>query len=77
MYGRKSDNQGVKEETFNQTGRRGGEGQAGWKGHGARQLEEQGGQGGWRLVDRAVLHWSVDKPRGTTGERDRPCNPGF
>ena len=31
----KSDNQGDKEETFIQTGRRGGDGQAGWRGLGA------------------------------------------
>ena len=28
----------------------------------------------WRLV---VPHLHVDKPEGTTGERFRPCNPGF
>ena len=54
----KSDNQGVKEETFIQTARRGREGQLGWRGCMAR----------WRLEDGAVLHSCVDKPGGTTGE---------
>ena len=43
----KSNNQGVKEEPFIQTGRRGGDGQPGWRGHEARlQLEDQGRWGG-------------------------------
>ena len=41
--------QGIKEETFIQTRRRGGDGQPGWRGPVARQwLQDQGGQGsGW------------------------------
>ena len=31
----------------------------------------------WWLVDRAVPHLRADKPGGTTGEYDRPSNPGF
>ena len=31
---------------------------------------------GW-LVDWAVPHLHVNKPGGTTRERDRPHNPGF
>ena len=27
--------------------------------------------------NQAVSHLHVDKPGGTTGEQDRPCNPGF
>ena len=29
------------------------------------------------LVDEAVPHLCVDKLGGTTGEQNRPCNPGF
>ena len=36
----KSNNQGVKEETFIQIGRRGGDGQSGWRGCVARQQLE-------------------------------------
>ena len=46
----------------------GGPGQARW------QLAEQER---WQLVDWAVPHSLVDKLGGTTGERDRPHNPGF
>ena len=38
----KSNNQGVKKETFIHTGRRGGVGQPRWRGCAARQLTEQG-----------------------------------
>ena len=70
LYGRKSDNQGVKEETFVHIGRKGG---------------ENAGQGcglrtGWVrqwLADQVVPNLGVDKPGGTTGERERPHNPGF
>ena len=42
----KSDNQGIKEETFIQTGRRGREGQPGWTGLVERQwLEDQAAAG--------------------------------
>ena len=71
----KSDNQGVKEETFIQTGRRGADGAAGWRGLVARW---------WlvdpvrrRLVEQAVSHSRADKPGGTTGEQGRLPNPGF
>ena len=52
-------------------------------------MDSQGGedsrQGGSRrtrwvrrwLVDWAVPHSCVEKPGGTTGEQDKPCNPGF
>ena len=63
----KPDNQGVKEETFIQTDRRGRDWQPGQRGCKARQL----------LVDRAVPHSCADKLGGTTGEQDRPHNPGF
>ena len=59
-----SDNQGVKEETFIQTG---GDGQLGQRGLAAR----------WWLEDQVVPHLPADKLGGTTGEQDRPCNPGF
>ena len=62
----KSNNQGVKEETFIQTGRRGGDGQPG--------REDSTRQ---RIEDWAVPHSCVDKLGGTTGEQDRPCNPEF
>ena len=35
-----------------------------------------GGWLSWKLAERAVPHSHADKPRGTTGERDRPHNPG-
>ena len=54
----KSDNEGVKAETFIQTGRRGRDGQLGWKGCTAR----------WWLEDWAVPHLHADKLGGTTGE---------
>ena len=63
----KSDNQGVKEETFIQTGRRGRGRQAGWRGLITRQ----------RLADWVAPHSCAEKPGGTTGERDRPHNPGL
>ena len=63
----KSDTQGVKEETFIQTDRRGRDGQPGWKGLVARR---------W-LEDQAVPHLRADKPEGTTGEWDRPHSPGL
>ena len=31
----------------------------------------------WQLEDRAVPHWHVDTPGGTTGEQYRPRSPGF
>ena len=63
----KSDNQGVKEETFIQMGRRGGDGQPGWKGLTARQwLEYQGGVDEVAVKVVPCLH--VDKLRRTTGE---------
>ena len=40
---------------------------SGWK---TRQVRQ------W-LADQAVPHLHADKPGGTTGERDRPHNPGF
>ena len=44
----KSNNQAVKGETFIQTGRRGRDGQLGWRGLMARwQLEDQAGGAGW------------------------------
>ena len=80
----KSDNQGVKEETFIQTSRRGGDGQLGG--------EDSGLGSGWRTrVGKAALGGPgemvnfgradpcshTDKPGGTTGEPDRPSNRGF
>ena len=61
----KFNNQGIKEETFIQTRRRGRDGQY-------RQ---------YRMCSKApiqaVPHPGTDKLGGTTGEWDRPCNPGF
>ena len=53
-----SDNQGVKEETFIRTGRRGGDG----------QLVQRGIAAGWQLEDQKVPHLHADKPEGTPGE---------
>ena len=36
-----------------------------------------GGQVRQQLAEQVVPHLCVDKPTGTTGERDRPLNPGF
>ena len=63
----KSNNHGVKEETFFQTGKKGRDGQSGQRGLAARQ---------W-LEDQTIPHLYVDKLGGTTGKQDRPHNPGF
>ena len=72
----KSDNQGVKEETFNQMGRKGRDRQPGQRGHETRwQLEDWEGKvevGRW-----AVPHLCLDNLEVTTGKRDRPCHPRF
>ena len=65
----KSDNHGIKEETLVQIGRRGGDGQPGKRGHAAKQQLADG-----QLVDCVAPHPCVE---GTTGEQDRPRNPGF
>ena len=62
----KSNNQGVKEETFIQTSRRGRDGQSEWRGFTARQQLED--QAKWRLAELVVPHLCVDKLGGTTGE---------
>ena len=62
-----SNNQDIKEETFTQMSRRGRDRQLEWGGLSARR---------W-LARWAVPHLHGDKPGGTTGEQDRPCNPGF
>ena len=67
----KSDNQGVKEDTFIQTGRH--------RQPGGEDME-QGDTLGWArqwLADSVVPHLNVNKLGGTTGEQDRPCNPQF
>ena len=48
---------------------------AGQRGLTARQQLEDGGR--WHLAEWAVPHLRADKPGGTTGEGDRPHNPGF
>ena len=63
----KYNNQGVKEETFMQTCRRGGDGQLGRRGLTAKQ---------W-LEDQVVPHSCADKLGGTTREQDRLHNPVF
>ena len=62
-----SENHGVKEETFNQTSRRNGDGKMGQGGHTARQ----------RLLDWVVPHSCADKPGEITREQDSLHNPGF
>ena len=63
----KSNNQGVKEETFIQTG------SGGWRwAAGQRRLLER-----WKLADWGVPHSCANKWGGTTREQDRPHNPGF
>ena len=71
----KSDNQGVKEDTFIQTSRRGGDTQAGWRGLVVRQWLAD--QASWWIVERVVPCSCVDKLGGTTEEQDRPSNPGL
>ena len=70
----KSNNQGVKEETFIQTGRRRGNRQPVQTGCAARWWTCQARR---QLEDQAVPHSCVDKPGETTGKQDRPCNLGF
>ena len=62
-----SHNQGVKEETFIQTGRRGRD----------RKLGQRGRTARWQLADLAVPHLCTDKLGGITREQDRPGNPEF
>ena len=63
-------------KTFIQTSRRGGDGQLGQRRCWARQwLVEQAGEAAAGGLGSPTL--GVDKPGGTTGQRDRPCNPGF
>ena len=63
----KYNNQRVKEETFIQTGKRGGHWQSGWRRHMVRR----------QVAEQTVPHLRADKPGGTTADQDRPCNPGF
>ena len=84
---RKSNNQGDKEKTFIETGRRGGDGQpgrrelwqyGGWQTDSERwQIVEQMGQAVQQLADPAAPHWCIDKLGGTAGEQNRLCNPGL
>ena len=72
----KFNNQGVKEETFIQTGGRGGDRQPG------RELAGKAAAGGpgWArqwLVEQVVPHLHADKPGGIAGEPDILSNPGF
>ena len=61
----KSDNQGVKEESFIQTGRRGGDGPPGWRGHKA-------------AADRpSSPHLRADRLGGKTAVQDKLRYPGF
>ena len=62
----KSDNQGVKEEIFIKTGRRGRD----------RQPRQRGLMERWWLVDQVVPHLCADKLGGTAGEQDRPTTLG-
>ena len=71
----KTDNQGVKEETFIQTGRRGRDRQTE-----QRRLSEKQGmadQSRQQLDDSTVRHLCADKLVGTAGDQDRLSNPGF
>ena len=63
----KLNNQGVKEKTFIQTGRRGRDRQLGWREHMAK----------WWLKDQVVPHEPADKPGWITGDQDRQHNTGF
>ena len=67
---RKSDNQGVKEETVTQSGRRVGDGKPGQRGHAARQWRTR--QARWQLVDWAVPHSHDDKLEEQLGSK-RDC----
>ena len=60
------DNQGVKEETFIQTGRKDRDGQPGWRGHVARQwLVDPDSK--LALAELVAQHLCIDKPGGTNG----------
>ena len=63
----KSDNQGIKEEIFIKTGRRGRD----------RQPRQRGLMERWWLVDQVVPHSWSDKLGGITEEQDRAHNPEF
>ena len=72
----KSDNQGDKEETFIQTGRRGGDGQLGQRGLAARrrledperwQIVERTGQEVRQLADPTAPHSCIDNPEEQQG----------
>ena len=78
------DNQEVKEETFIQSGRRGGDGQPGgeesWQGSSWRTgvgKMAAVGLGEALLAEWAVSYSSADKPGGITGEGDRPGIQGL
>ena len=81
----KSDNQGDKEETFIQTGRRGKDRTA--RAEKTRSKVEAGrpskvedcgmGQAVQQLAVPTAPHSHVDKPGGTVGERGRQRNPGI
>ena len=56
----------------------------GWEETGTQGGEDALQVGGWwtrwarqQLAEQAVPHSRAGKPGGTTGEWDRPCNPGF
>ena len=86
----KFNNQGVKEKTFIQTSRRGGDGQPGGEVSQQRSGWQTGQGGNWLtrwgsgrrpdrqwLQEQAVPHLCAEKQGGTTGEQDRLRNPGF
>ena len=82
----KSYSQGDKEETFIQTGRRGGDGQQGQggltvgglaAGEPSEMVDCGTGQAVQQLADPAAPHSHLDKLGGTAGEQSRPRNPGL
>ena len=80
----KSNHQGDKEETFIQTGRRGGDGQPGrrrllgwWTRRGGRLWNKRMGQAVWQLADPAAPYSRIDKLGRMAGERSRTRNPGL
>ena len=77
---RKSNNQGDKEKTFIETGRRGGDGQPGRTGFAATWLDpetwgivEQMGQAVRQLADPVAPHSCIDTLEGTAGGSETDC----
>ena len=70
-----SNNQGVKEETFSQTSRRGRDRKPGWRGHLSRHSWRTR-RARWKLTQQAVPHSLVDKQGGKLGSQTDHATQG-